>query len=248
MNILSRLLIKIKETFWRYKLTSSDVRVSNGGKLSIGKNVKIQNSTVYVDSSSSLQIGDNVVLSGIGIYVTSGGIFQIKDNSILERERNSWIPEFICNSGTIIFSDHVLAKPQRIWVRFGGKLSIGKYTNINCGSEIRCDENIKIGDFCQISYNTRIWDTNTHQQLSIQERRERTIKYYPSFGKEFSIPKTAPVIIENDCWIGEGACILKGSILRNHVTVGFHTLLSGKTIPTNCTVIQKSDIKEFYSN
>lgn len=131
---------------------------------------------------------------------------------------------------------------------FRGLLKIGKYTNLNCETEVRCDESVEIGKFCMISYNVRIWDTNTHQQIPIEDRRNRTMKFFPSFGVETDRPSTRRVVIGDDCWLGESASILKGSQLGQHVTIGYNTLIIGTHIPDNVSVVGENNIKIFGAN
>lgn len=245
-NIFNRIARKYKETIWKYKLSNSSIRVISGGKISIGKNVIITNSKIYIDGTSSLILGDNTTIDGVEIRITNGGKISIDTHSIIKRERNPVVPEIICDSGNISISDHSLLQAERIWVRYGGELKIGQYTNINHGSEIRCDEKISIGSFCGISYYVRIWDTNTHEQISTEQRRKRRIDYFPYLGYEKNRPKTKAVIIDDDSWIGEKVGILKGTIIGKHVTVGFGTILVNELVQPDYIVVQKCEIKTFH--
>lgn len=150
--------------------------------------------------------------------------------------------------GNVFVEDHCRIQCSRIWVRFHGKLSVGHYTNINSGSEIRADECVVIGKYCQISYNVHIWDTNTHVILEPSQRTKLTINHFPYFGFEESKPITKPVVINNSCWIGEGASIMKGSILNEGVIVGNNTRVIGKTIEPNTTIVEEIKLKEFPNN
>lgn len=237
--LTNRLFNKIKETRWKYKKWGAEVRIQ--GEAIIDDSVKIINSVIYVDSTSKLWISHGCILEGIVLSVTGGGRMCIGESSIIKRERNVY-SEYIVDTGSAIVSDHCLLKMQRMWVRFGGTLSIGSYTNVNYGSEIRCDEDVSIGDYCMLSYNIRIWDTNTHSLLGLEERRKRTRDYYPFFGKELQRPKTKPVHIGDDCWLGENASVLKGTTLGNHVTIAYNTLVSNTYIPDERTVFNKLEL------
>ena len=104
---------------------------------------------------------------------------------------------------------------------------------------IRCDENVTVGDFVGISYNVKIWDTNTHEFEQIEQRRERWKKLY--LKRDVSEkPRTSPVHISSDTWIGENVAILKGTTIGERCIVGFGTLISGKSIPDRTTVLNKS--------
>lgn len=123
-RLYSKLKSKLVETKWKYKRFHSNVRVRPGGCLTIGKNVHIKHTNIFVDESSVLHIEDNVLMENIGIFVTNGGNVKIENDCILIKERNSWIPEYICNGGTITFENHVLSKIKRVWCRFGGSLKL----------------------------------------------------------------------------------------------------------------------------
>lgn len=243
MNIFNRIFNLLSETRWKFRLSGSNVRIKGNGSLRLGKDVSIINCKIYIDNNSSIIIGDHVRLSGIQIFVTKGGLLRIGNHSILEKERNSVSPEYIIENSNVNIGEHTLIKVWRVWCRFGGELKIGNYTNINFGSEIRCDKIIHVGDFCQISYNVKIWDTNTHSILPFEERRNRTINDFPSFGREFSTPTTAPVTIGDDCWIGESASILKGTVIGNRTIIGYHTLVSNVTIPSDSRVVSQINLR-----
>jgi acetyltransferase-like isoleucine patch superfamily enzyme len=128
-------------------------------------------------------------------------------------------------------------------VRYNGVLAIDRYTNINEYSEIRCDENIKIGKYTQISYNVNIWDTNTHCIFPSHKRRLLAEKHFPLLGYDGEKPVTIPVLIGDDCWIGKDSSIMKGCHIGNECIIGFHTILINKQIPEGKTVTNSIDLK-----
>ena len=108
---------------------------------------------------------------------------------------------------------------------------------------MRCDESISIGSYNQISYDINIWDTNTHNILPVEDRRRVAEEYFPYFGKETEKPITKPVIIGDDCWLGERVSILKGSIIGDEVIVGYNTTITGKNIQSKSTVVSEISLK-----
>ena len=132
---------------------------------------------------------------------------------------------------------------KRFWVRFGGVVNVGDYTNINDGSEVRCDESVNIGRYNQISYNVNIWDTNTHNIYPPEKRRNLTEKYWPYFGREIERPATKPVYIGDDCWIGENSAILKGTMLNKEVVVGYNTVIIGLSIDKGKKVVNAYNLR-----
>lgn len=241
-SLIIRLVRKILETKWKYRLNKSDVRVKGGGSVTFDENVIIKDSFIYVDSNSKLILKQNVRLVGISLFLTNGAVVEIGECSFIEANRNPVRPEYIIDSGRLLVGNHTKLACQRLWVRFGGDCRIGEYSNVNDGTEIRCDEKVNIGSFNQISYNIRIWDTNTHNVYSPEVRKKMTIDYFPSFGREFECPMTKPVIIGDGCWLGERVSILKGTTLGENVTVAFNTTVSNKHVPAGKKVISKNEL------
>lgn len=237
-SIMKRVYYKIVETRWKYKFNKSTVRICRGGQIEADDSVEIINSFIYVDTSSKLILKRNVRIEGVVLFLTKGAVVEINEDSFLEVGRNPIRPEYIIDSGTLMVGHHSKLACQRLWVRYSGTCTIGNYTNINSGSEIRSDDRVAIGNFCQISYNTRIWDTNTHCIYPAAIRNQMTIDYFPSFGKEFERPVTKPIRIGDSCWFGEFVAILKGCQIGDEVIVGFNTTLSNATIPSHCSVVQ----------
>lgn len=231
---------KWKETLWKYKRFGSNVRIQ--GTADIDSTVFIKNSNIYVDSSSSIILHKNVRLDGVSFFVLNGAQVEIGEYCFIVKDRNFLQPEYIINNGKLVVADHTKLACIRLWVRFGGKLEVGQYTNINSGTEIRADEYVHIGNFCRISYNIRIWDTNTHCIYSPEKRKAITYEHFPSFGYECERPKTKPVTISDGCWLGERVSILKGTFLEENVTVAYHTTIINKTISRGKTVTTKIDL------
>ena len=230
----------LTELKWSLLLKHTYFRVCAGATAKIGKNVTIRNSRIIVTSGSIFEIGDNVCIENTDISV-DGGKCVIADYSLIGNTEVR--PLLNIEKGEIHIGHHSKISAKRFWVRFGGIVRIGNYTNINGGSEIRCDESVSIGSYNQISYNVIIWDTNTHNILPAEERRAIAEKYYPYFGKETSRPATAPVVIGDDCWLGQGAAVLKGTTLGDGVIVGYNCTIPGKTITANSTVVSDVTLK-----
>lgn len=229
---------RFTEIKWTYLLRNSYIRVCSGATCHIGENVSIKNCKIIVSPGACLSIADNVSLENVTIAISKGKCF-IQEYSIVG---TSSTPVLInIEEGEMFLDHHSKLSTRRIWIRYGGVLRIGHHTNINEGSEVRCDESVSIGDYNQISYQVNIWDTNTHCILPKEERRNLAERYFPYFGKELSKPITAPIQIGNDCWIGEKSSILKGCTIGDEVIVGYNTLLSNKEIPNGKKVV--SDIK-----
>lgn len=224
----------------KYLFSRTFFRVFPGSNVKIGSDVTISRSRIVVSSGASLTIASNVIIQGAEIYVEKGSL-TIDESCIIQGEGKFKHTKVIINDGHVAIGNHTKISCDRIWVRFGGELSIGRYTNVNSGSEIRCDEHVSIGSFNQISYRVKIWDTNTHSILGTSERRRIAQEYYPYFGYEESKPSTQSTIIGNDCWLGEGVTVLKGSTIGDRVIIGYQTTITGQSIPSDSRIVP--DIK-----
>ena len=240
-----RIIDWIKEVKWRYLITGTYCRVCKGGKLSIAEKVALRNSRIYVYPGSELCIHNNAEINHCTISINQGTTTIGSGSIIGKGHRNCLIN---VENGELSIGSHSFIKTDRIWIRFGGRCSIGNFCNINEGSEIRCDSSVTIGDYNQISYKVNIWDTNTHSIIKKEERRAITEEHFPYFGFEKERPVAAPVKIGDDCWIGQNATILKGSIIQDEVIVGYGCFIAGQTIPTKSTVVNDIQLKTWQRN
>ena len=214
------------------------IRVIGDGKICVSKSARLKNVRILVQSGGHLNIRENANIENAFICVEKGFCDVGNDTIIKPSEHHK--TSIIINDGLLRILDHNKISGNRIWKRYGGQCEIGSITNKNYGSEIRCDNSVMIGDYNQISYNVNIWDTNTHNILPKEDRRIIAEKYFPYYGYELSCPQTKPVKIGDDCWIGQNASILKGTIIENEVIVGYQCLLVDKVIQQRSTVVSKS--------
>ena len=99
----------------------------------------------------------------------------------------------------------------------GVHFALGKRARIQIGDYccfsnaiLLCEEELRIGNYVVIGWNTTIADTDFHP-VSPAARMEDAIACSPA-GKGLARPPIAarPVTIEDDVWIGPNATILKG--------------------------------------
>jgi acetyltransferase-like isoleucine patch superfamily enzyme len=84
----------------------------------------------------------------------------------------------------------------RILIDRAAHLEIGDQTFIHHASTVTCIKSISIGSNCAISWNTNIIDGNLHELIVASTPR----------------PRTRPVRIGNNVWIGTGVIILGANI------------------------------------
>ncbi|QVY66629.1 acyltransferase [Polaribacter sp. Q13] len=253
---MSKIILVLFQIKLKYLFSYSIVRVEKGAKFDIGSNVKIKNSfilvkanslfkmennascrnsNVIVDSNSVFMQGEFAIINHVDIKLT--GQFDIGRASIIQKGNAIKALQIIISNSSFTIGKCNMIRCERILVRFGGQIVIGDYTNINEGSELRADEKIQIGSYNQISFNCMIWDTNTHNIYPYQKRRSLTEEKFPNFGYEYEKPKTRPITIGDDCWIGREAALLKGAVLGDKCIVGFRTVVLGNTVPDNHTIV-----------
>ncbi len=242
MGLLKSAISFVLETKWRYHIFNhSRVRVSSGSTWNVASNVKIENCQFIVTGNSKVVIEDGAVLRNSIISVDDAEFVVGKESIIGSEEKVTKI--HVQKSCSFMLGHHSLLTLKRIWIRFAGCVKIGDYTNINYDSEIRSDESVTIGSYCQISYGINIWDTNTHNILPTEERKALAEKYFPYFGFETNRPKTAPVVVGDYCWLGEKCTLLKGTRLGNNVIVGYNTTVSGKVVEDNKRVVSDINLR-----
>jgi len=101
----------------------------------------------------------------------------------------------------------------------GATIRIGDHVALS-GAVICAAVRVEIGNHTLIGANCRIMDTNFHP-LNPEMRRENR-----NLGMSSS-----PVLIGNDCFIGTGAIVLKGTCLGDGCVVGAGAVVSGTFSP-----------------
>jgi acetyltransferase-like isoleucine patch superfamily enzyme len=118
----------------------------------------------------------------------------------------------------------IIGKHSRIYgtliVFKTGKIRIGDYSLLNQGSYLISTADLKIGNRVLISWNVSVFDNNSHP-LDAAERHA----HFMDPDAEVTIP-SAPVVIEDDVWIGCNCVILKG------VTIGKGSIISAGSVVT----------------
>jgi acetyltransferase-like isoleucine patch superfamily enzyme len=89
-----------------------------------------------------------------------------------------------------------IARGARISIMNDAHLEIGHETAILYNSAITCYKHISIGHHCATSWNVNIFDGNVHKLI---------VDGLPR-------PRTSPVRIGNDVWIGSGVTIIGATI------------------------------------
>ena len=105
----------------------------------------------------------------------------------------------------------------------GSNLQIGDHVCVGCNNMIMCHEHIVIGNGTIMGPNVLIYDHDHCFDRTGVEKR----KYV-----------TSPVHIGENCWIGAGTIILRGTVIGNNCVVGAGATLKG-TYPDGSIIVQK---------
>lgn len=128
--------------------------------------------------------------------------------------------------GTVTIGRAFSMKPGAyIAVVNGGTLSVADGVSMNRGSIIVCHESITIGEHCSFGPNVLIYD-HDHK-----------------FGYEGlkSGFNTSPVKIGQNCWIGAGVTILRGTRIGERCVIGTGCVVKGE-IPAHSRVTSGRDL------
>ena len=108
-----------------------------------------------------------------------------------------------------------------------GKIEIGDRCYIG-GSTFISHSAIKIGNYVTIAWGCTIYDHDSHSLNYLDRRKDIEDEYNDLTNgrnfiehKDWSNVKSAPIVIEDDVWIGMNCIILKG------VTIGRGTVIGG---------------------
>ena len=116
--------------------------------------------------------------------------------------------------------DLILYEGVKVRIGKNAKCSFGHHTYLNRSATIDCMQEVCIGDYCAISDNVQILDSDFH-----------TITYD---GK--TSDKSKPIHIGNHVWIGRSAIILKGVTIGDGAIIGAGSIVT-KSIPPCCLAV-----------
>ena len=106
-----------------------------------------------------------------------------------------------------------------------GKITIGNNTGIYHETRIGSVCSVEIGNCVLIANHVHIYDNNNHP-TSPKLRKEICMNGFRGEISRWGMSKSAPVVIEDNAWIGEYAAILKG------VTVGKGSIVASHAVVT----------------
>lgn len=121
--------------------------------------------------------------------------------------------------GKIILGEWSICRSQLYSFLDRGRIEIGDYCFLGQHSKVWALEKITIGHRVMISHNCFIVDNLTHPM----DPAQRHAQYLGKIGqgeKTESDLEPAPVVIENDVWVGAGAILLPGVRIGQGAVIG----------------------------
>ena len=162
-----------------------------------------------VKFGKNFRVFNKVYLNNQGSITIGDNFMLTSDDSINPISSNLRGSIYVEQGGQITIGDNVGMSSTRIWI--ADSLTVGNY--------------VKIGACCLII------DTDTHQ-LDYQQRRCMPHNIEESEKLKASI-KSAPIVIEDDVWVGAHCTILKGVTIGTRSIIGAGSVLT-KSIPADC--------------
>ena len=123
------------------------------------------------------------------------------------------------NAQLTLHGDVILYEGVGVRITEGAKLSIGDHTYINRSASIDCTQEITIGDYCAISDNVQILDSDFH----------------PITYNDKTSTMSKPVHIGDHVWIGRSVIILKGVTIGDGAIIAAGSIVT-RDVPARCLV------------
>jgi acetyltransferase-like isoleucine patch superfamily enzyme len=117
---------------------------------------------------------------------------------------------------------------------YGGKIKIGDFCSLSPNSRIISTDNISIGNRVLIAHNVNIIDNNSHP-VDAALRHQDFVESF-TIGMQPHDLNAAPIIIEDDVWIGHNTTILKGVKIGKGAIIGACSIVTKDVAPFTVNV------------
>lgn len=151
--------------------------------------------------------------------------FMGEDTNVWKNDRT-----LINIAGIIIFTGEVrFGVGFSLRVEKKGVLKMGNNIFMNYNTKLICYDYIVIGDDCNIAWDVQILDTDLH---FIKNTQDNSI-----------FPRTSPVEIGRNNWIGNRVSILKGSHTSDYCIIASGSIVNSKSISVENSIIAGTPAK-----
>jgi acetyltransferase-like isoleucine patch superfamily enzyme len=137
----------------------------------------------------------------------------------------------------IVVGENTAVLGQLLVLPVGGNIRIGERCFVGPGSRVWSACSVSIGNYVLISHNVNIHDNISHS-VRQDERRLEIDQVMPSLrmvSHEFDL-KRAPLVIEDDVWIGFGASIIGGVRIGRGAIIGAGAMVT-RNVAANAIVV-----------
>lgn len=134
----------------------------------------------------------------------------------------------------------------QISVQANGKVQMKYRSKLGFNACIRSVDKVEIGAYTAIGDNVMITDNNSHP-VNPEYRKQMRLSGYSSEMRRWKHSAHAPIIIGENCWIGENARICKGVTIGDNAIIAANSVVT-KDVPANAVAagnpakIVKTDI------
>lgn len=135
------------------------------------------------------------------------------------------------NRESITIGENSILDGEVLVFKESGRISIGKNVYVGEGTRIWSADNITIGDYCLISHNVNIHDTNSHSLDSHTRRMEFDSLWKPVEGTSVDSVAKSSVTIGRDVWIGFNSIIMKGVVIGDGAIIGAGSVVTRNVEP-----------------
>ena len=135
------------------------------------------------------------------------------------------------NKNDIIIHDKVALISCSITSSNNGKIEIGEYCKFGPGCSIMAANSIKVGAYTAVAINVTITDNNNHP-INPEYRRYMRTTPHGSDARSIRHSDNAPIVIGENCWIGQNVRIQKGVTIGNNSIIAANSIVT-KSIPEN---------------
>jgi acetyltransferase-like isoleucine patch superfamily enzyme len=133
--------------------------------------------------------------------------------------------------GQLTIGEHCYIQGEIVLVSPDARCAIGHDCSFGKDSRIWVHDSVTIGNFVLIAHMVDIHDNNSHS-LDWRDRREDAMNVFRR-GAPIDVSKvpSAPVVIEDDVWIGAKSTILKGVRIGRGAVVAANSVVTENVEP-----------------
>lgn len=131
----------------------------------------------------------------------------------------------------IVIGAHSKILGHLVVLRHGGRINIGESCFIGEYSRIWSAHSIAIGNRVLISHNVNIHDHNSHSHSAAARHVHFNQIFSEGHPEILNDVSSAPIVIEDDAWIGFNATILKGVTIGRGAVIGACSVVTKNVAP-----------------